>query len=350
MIDEDIRFFRQHFPNVALQQASFRKTVNSGEEYSAVEAAGGHIINTEVEGGVHYRYAGHYSSGVASRIGTELSSIVGGVRLGGLVDLRGGLQKIKDKETDILEELKQEHENIRKISVAPSGKTSRVSDESSVQDSQVSSAQDDSKYLPRESAASATLQRRLESELSARVKRIEELTLNERELQQTIHQLKSELERRQDEAPGKAKQIEAEVAHQFQKEVEYYKQETEKFISENTQLKKELVTKSFQIQELQRTADFAEQQLRYREEDFRKSLKTLEETMSSKEAHYKRIINEIEYDFQDRSSTVVGKSYRDYHSFRREELSRLESASRWGRSDYAEDNSESGLFRRLLDE
>jgi len=95
MIDEDIRFFKQHFPNVSLQQPSFRKTVTSGEEYSAVDVAGGHVINTEIEGGVQYR-------GFASRVGTELSGIMSGMRLGGLVDLRGGLQKIKDKETDIL--------------------------------------------------------------------------------------------------------------------------------------------------------------------------------------------------------------------------------------------------------
>jgi hypothetical protein len=55
MIDEDIRFFKQHFPNVSLQHPNFRKTVNSGEEYSAMDGAGGHIINTEVEGGMHYR-------------------------------------------------------------------------------------------------------------------------------------------------------------------------------------------------------------------------------------------------------------------------------------------------------
>jgi vacuolar-type H+-ATPase subunit H len=140
-----------------------------------------------------------------------------------------------------------------------------VSDvESSVQNSQVSSAREDSKYLPRESAASVTLQRRLEGELAAKMKRLEELMLNERELQQTINQLKNELERRQDEAPSKAKQIEAEVSHKFEKEVEYYKQETEKFIVENTQLKKELVTKSFEIEELKRAADYSEQQLRYR--------------------------------------------------------------------------------------
>lgn len=275
-----------------------------------------------------------------------------GMRLGGLADLRGGLQKIKSKESDILEELKLEHENIRKISVAQSGRSSRVSeDESSVRESKVSSAQEDSKYIQRESAVSANLQRRLENELSAKMKRIEELMLSERELQQTVTQLKSELERRQDEAPGKAKQIEAEVAHKFEKEVDYYKQETERFIAENTQLKKDLVTKTFEVEELRRTADYAEQQLRYREEDFRKSIKTLEETMSSKESHYKRIISELEYDFQDRSGTVVSsKTYRDYHSFRREELLRLEAASKWARHDYADDNSEAGMFRRLLEE
>ena len=101
MIDEDIRFFKQHFPNVSLQQPSFRKTVTSGEEYSAVDVAGGHVIN-EIEGGVQYRYNQADFSGFASRVGTELSGIMSGMRLGGLVDLRGGLQKIKDKETDIL--------------------------------------------------------------------------------------------------------------------------------------------------------------------------------------------------------------------------------------------------------
>jgi hypothetical protein len=45
---------------------------------------------------------------------------MGGMRLGGFVDLRGGLQKMKDKEEDILDELKQEHEHIRKISAAQS--------------------------------------------------------------------------------------------------------------------------------------------------------------------------------------------------------------------------------------
>lgn len=156
---------------------------------------------------------------------------------------------MKDRETDILEELKQEHEHIRKISVAQSNKTSRVSDaESSVQDSRMSSAREDSKYMPRESAASISLQRRLEGELSAKMKRIEELMLSERELQQTINQLKGELERRQDEAPNKAKQIEAEVANKFEKEIDFYKHETERFITENTVLKKELVTKSFEIE------------------------------------------------------------------------------------------------------
>ena len=87
-----------------------------------------------------------------------------GMRLGGMVDLRGGLQKMKNKETDILEELKQEHDQIRKINLEQSNKTSRVSDvESSVQDSHISSAKEDSKYQQRESAASFSLQRRLES-------------------------------------------------------------------------------------------------------------------------------------------------------------------------------------------
>lgn len=70
MIDEDIRFFKQHFPNIALQQASFRKTLNSGEEYSAVEGPGTHFINTEVEGGTQYRYIPTDFRGVGSRIGT----------------------------------------------------------------------------------------------------------------------------------------------------------------------------------------------------------------------------------------------------------------------------------------
>jgi hypothetical protein len=43
-----------------------------------------------------------------------------GMRFGGFADLRGGLQKLKGKEDDILEELKQEHEHIRKISAAQS--------------------------------------------------------------------------------------------------------------------------------------------------------------------------------------------------------------------------------------
>jgi hypothetical protein len=47
------------------------------------------------------------------------------------------------------------------------------------------------------------------------MKRIEELLLSERGLQQTVHQLKAELERRQDEIPSKAKQIEAEINHKF---------------------------------------------------------------------------------------------------------------------------------------
>jgi hypothetical protein len=47
------------------------------------------------------------------------------------VDVRGGLQKIKDTQADVLEELREEHEKIKKISVAPSNKTSRVSNESS---------------------------------------------------------------------------------------------------------------------------------------------------------------------------------------------------------------------------
>lgn len=72
--------------------------------------------------------------------------------------------------------------------------------------------------------------------------------------------------------------------------------------------------------------------------------------MSSKESHYKRIINELEYEFHDRSTVMVSKNYRDYHSFRREELARLESTSKWTRPDYTDDNSETGMFRRLLDE
>lgn len=47
---------------------------------------------------------------------------------------------------------------------------------------------------------------------------------------------------------------------------------------------------------------------------------------------------------------MVSKNYRDYHSFRREELARLESTSKWTRPDYTDDNSETGMFRRLLDE
>jgi hypothetical protein len=40
MIDEDIRFFKQHFPKVTIQQPSFKKTVTIGEEYPAVDVSG----------------------------------------------------------------------------------------------------------------------------------------------------------------------------------------------------------------------------------------------------------------------------------------------------------------------
>jgi hypothetical protein len=40
MIDEDIKFFKHHFPNVTIQQPSFKKTVTVGEEYSAVDVSG----------------------------------------------------------------------------------------------------------------------------------------------------------------------------------------------------------------------------------------------------------------------------------------------------------------------
>jgi hypothetical protein len=40
MIDEDIRFFKQHFPNVTIQQPSFKKTITVGEEYYSVDASG----------------------------------------------------------------------------------------------------------------------------------------------------------------------------------------------------------------------------------------------------------------------------------------------------------------------
>jgi hypothetical protein len=87
--------------------------------------------------------------------------------------------------------------------------------ESSIQDSHSHSIHESSKYLLRESAARITLQKRLESELSSKLKRVEELLLSERELQQTVHQLKAELERRQDEVPSKAKQIQAEITYKF---------------------------------------------------------------------------------------------------------------------------------------
>lgn len=55
MIDEDIRFFKQHFPHGTTQQPSFRKTVNVGEEYSAVDASGAPAFVTETDGGLNYR-------------------------------------------------------------------------------------------------------------------------------------------------------------------------------------------------------------------------------------------------------------------------------------------------------
>lgn len=146
-----------------------------------------------------------------------------------------------------------------------SKRSSRVSDvSSSVRESQQSSVQEDLKYQSRESAASANMQRRWETELASRAKRIEELLLSERELQQTVQQLRTEIERRQDEVPNKARQIEAEVTQKYEKEISFYRHETERFIAENTQLKKDLVSRGFEIEELKRSVYQAEEQLRFR--------------------------------------------------------------------------------------
>lgn len=100
----------------------------------------------------------------------------------------------------------------------------------------------------------------------------------------------------------------------------FFKKETERFIAENTQLKKDLVTKGFEAEELRRTLRQSEDQLRFREEEFKRNLRSLEETMSSKEMHYRRVITEIEKEekkplvVQQPSTTPI---HRDYESFRR---------------------------------
>lgn len=46
--------------------------------------------------------------------------------------------------------------------------------------------------------------------------------------------------------------------------------------------------------------------------------------------------------------TTTVSTYRDYESFKRDELSRIESSARWGRSEYGDD--EASFFRKLLND
>jgi hypothetical protein len=72
--------------------------------------------------------------------------------------------------------------------------------------------------------------------------------------------------------------------------------------------------------------------------------------MSSKESHYRRIITELQS--EEKQVLVAPPAQtsflRDYETFRREELNKLESGPKRNQTDFG--NDEVSLFRRLLSE